>query len=143
MGLYGIYAIFINFFWSMCCCEYGTQILLIHRCSNFLVYVLTKYMSLHSKFFMSFGIKVKALYTSINRLWYLISELRCLYFELFGRRVTRRCSCEYRDQLNQPAFSLTDCFYFLCLLKFLDSSTGMYPFMRTSSKRNMGFVKLL
>ena len=44
---------------------------------------------------------------------------------------------------NQPAFSFTDCFYFLCLLKSLGPSTGINSFMRISFKRNKGIVKLL
>ena len=40
-------------------------------------------------------------------------------------------------------YSFTDCFYFLCLLKSLGPSTGIYSFMRISLKRNKGIVKLL
>ena len=46
--------------------EHGTYILLllVHKYSKFLIFVLTMYMSLHSKFFKNFGIKVKTLYKS-------------------------------------------------------------------------------
>ena len=56
--------------------EHGTYMLLFHRYSKFLIYALfmSLHLSLHSKFFNIFGIKVKTLYTSKNCLWYLLSE---------------------------------------------------------------------
>ena len=116
------------------------NMLLVHKYGKLLVYPLTMNTSLHSKFFKNFDIKVKTLYTSKNSLRYLISQLCCQYFELFWRQVISCCWCEYRAQLNQPAFSLTGCFYFLYSF---GPSTGMYSFMRTFIKRNKGIIKLL
>ena len=47
-----------------------------------------------------------------------------------------------RAQLNQPAFHLIDCFYFLCFLKSHGPSTDMYSSMRTSFMRNKGIVNI-